>query len=62
MKTTPNVSITEMKVGNIVFTVHSEYSETATETIKQKIKRMISNNISEIDCHKVGLDDQRKLQ
>lgn len=37
--------ITEMKIGNTLFIVCAEHSETATETAEQKLKRLINSHI-----------------
>lgn len=42
---------TEMKVGNTLFIVTEEFSQTATETVEQKLKKLI--NTHAFDSRKV---------
>ena len=43
--------ISEKKIGNTVFTVTSECSPTATETVEQKLERIICRHAAEIRNH-----------
>jgi hypothetical protein len=44
-----DVTTTKTKIGNTLFIVHAEFSETATETAEQKLKRIINNHIAELN-------------
>jgi len=44
-----DTTTTKTKIGNTLFIVHSEYSETATETAEQKLKRIINNHITDLN-------------
>jgi hypothetical protein len=42
------INVKEKKIGNTTFIVTSEYSENATETIQQKLERIIRRRASDI--------------
>jgi len=41
-------STTEKQIGNTIYIITSECSHTATETLKQKLERILKRNVMEI--------------
>jgi hypothetical protein len=58
MENNDKQTTTEMKVGNIAFTVISECSPTATETVEQKVKRLINQHILDKEKLSSTFDNQ----
>jgi hypothetical protein len=54
---------TEIKVGKTLFIVTAEYSPTATETVEQKLKKMIIQHIPNVRKvnSKISDDGDRRL-
>lgn len=46
--------ITEKQIGNTVFILTSECSDAATETIEQKLERLICRHVSDTKSYQVN--------